>query len=322
VKLARIAALLAAAAAGCALVATKPKPPGLVIREPPLYAALSETYPPTTEPADPVRKAVLDRINRDRRAERLPPVAWDEAASRVADRFCAEQIKEKTRGHFLTNGIPPYARTAFAGVFGMQAENSVTWRTTAPKFTESAESLALSGQDSMMEEVPPNDGHRRTILDPDATHVGVGYAIEKNEFRMAQEFLTRHLEVLTLERVAEDPSTILVRGKVAAAYRMEFVTLAHEPPPHTLSRAEVNSRTFYAYPTAGLAFVPEGRNSMRVVGTVTEDRLHVDSKRGFYFRFTPPSAGLWTIVFYTGIERERPRPGGLAVLWADRDPRP
>ena len=28
-----------------------------------------------------------------------------------------------------------------------------------------------------MEEKPPADGHRRTILDPEATHVGVGYAI-------------------------------------------------------------------------------------------------------------------------------------------------
>jgi len=80
-----------------------------------------------------VKQAVFDRINADRRRADLPPVEWDERASLVADRFCAAQIADRTRGHFLTNGVPPYARTAFDGIFGMQAENAVAWRTTGPK---------------------------------------------------------------------------------------------------------------------------------------------------------------------------------------------
>jgi hypothetical protein len=313
VKLARIVVLAAAAAAGCALVVPrKEKPRPFAIRQPPL--PISESYPNTEEPSDPVKKAVLERINEDRRKANLPPVAWDERASGVADRFCAAQIAERTRGHFLTNGIPPYARTAFDGVFGMQSENAVTWRTTGPKFEDSTVSLALSGQASMMAEVAPNDGHRRTILDPDATHVGVGYAVEKGDFRMAQEFLTRRLQSLSLEPAPDDPSIVIFRGKTIEGRRLAFVTIAHEPPPRPLSRNVVNARDSYAYPAPTLSYIPSGERSFRVVDTVTEDRIHLEPNRGFSFRFAPAQPGLWTFSIYTAGDRDRPRPGGLAVL--------
>jgi uncharacterized protein YkwD len=315
VKLARIAVLAFAAAAGCALVATPKRTTPFVIRRPPL--PISESYPPPQGPKDPVKQAVLERINEDRRKADLPPVAWDERASAVADRFCAAQIAERTRGHFLTNGIPPYARTALDGIFGMQAENSVTWRTTAPKFEESTVSLALSGHASMMAEVPPNDGHRRTILDPEATHVGVGYAVERGDFRMSQEFLTRKLQRLSLEAAPDDASTVVFRGQMLEGHRVAFVTIAHEPTPRTLPREVVNARDSYTYPSPTLSYVPSGERSFRVVDTVTEDRLRLEANRAFSFRFTPSSPGLWTFVVYAASDRGRPRPGGLAVLWAE-----
>jgi len=319
VTLARIAAVAAAAAFGCALVATPAKTSPFAIRQPPI--PISESYPEAQQPKDPVKKAIFERINEDRRKASLPPVAWDERASAVADRFCAAQIEERTHGHFLMNAIPPYARTAFDGIFGMQAENAVTWRTTAPKFEESAESLALSGHASMMAEVPPNDGHRRTILDPEATHVGVGYAVEKGDFRMAQEFLTRRLQTMALEPAPDDPSTVVFRGRALEGRRVAFVTIAHEPPPRPLPRAVVNARDFYTYPTATLSYTPSGDKSFRVVDTVTEDRIRFEANRGFSFRFTPTSAGLWTFVIYTSGDGPRPRPGGLAVLWAEESAR-
>ena len=133
-------------------------------------------------------------------------MAWDGGAARVADAFCARQIREGTRGHFLTDGIPPYARTSFAGVFGAQSENSVSWVIDRPYFSEPISRLALAGHEDMMAESPPGDGHRRTILDPEATHVGVGYAVEGGRFQMAQEFLTRTLERLSIVRSEPVPA--------------------------------------------------------------------------------------------------------------------
>src|SRR4029453_16426210 len=192
---------------------------------------VKERIPERSSPKDPVKQGVLERINSDRAAAGLPPVAWDEAASKVADAFCAAQVAEGTRGHFLTDGIPPYARTAFAGISGMGSENSISWITTAPAFEETALALALAGHSDMMRETPPNDGHRRAILDPEATHVGVGWSVEGGSFRIAEEFLTRRLAELKLD---SDGGTLIVKGKTMSDYSLQFVTIAWQAFPHRL----------------------------------------------------------------------------------------
>jgi uncharacterized protein YkwD len=310
--------LLATACAGNG--AADPAPPPLAIVAPQLETPLVETFPsPDALPTDPVKAAVFERINRDRGAEGLPPVLWDEAASRVADAFCRGQIRERTTGHFLTNGLPPYARTALAGVFGMQYENSVTWKTSGPSFNDPVEDLALTGQAEMLAEKPPYDGHRKTILDPDATHVGVGYDVRGPDFRMAQEFLTRHLAWLSIERVSPRSAGVIVRGKPIEGKRLFFVTVAWEPPPARLTREEASRRMSYSYAPPVEAYIKEGLVNMRIVGAVTSDRVRFGRDEAFEFRFSPDRPGLWTFVFHTKpLREESTSSGGVAVLWVDR----
>ncbi len=85
--------------------------------------------------------------------------------------------------------------------------------------------------------------------------------------------MTRRLAEMTLTRVAESPTTILVEGRILSPYAFEFVTLAHESSPRPLSRAEADARTSYRYPDPQLAYVAEGRKALRVVGTDTQDRV-------------------------------------------------
>jgi uncharacterized protein YkwD len=308
---------MAAGCAGHSSPADAPAP-SLVIVAPLLDTPIEDRMPPEDgRPFDPVKLAVFNRINRDREAEGLPAVLWDDAASRVSDGYCTSQILEGTSGHFLKNGVPPYARTSFAGVFGMQYENSVTWRTTAPAFEESVTDLALESHAGMLAERPPDDGHRRTILDPAATHVGVGYAILGGSFRMAQEFLTRHLAWVRLEGSPGRP-VIDVRGVPVAGRRLQFVTAGWEPAPTPLTRVEASGRTSYSYPPAILGFVPEGNVTLKIAGTTTHDRIR-SSGPEFSFRFTPDRPGLWTFEFYTIAAREvRPTPGGAITVWFDR----
>jgi uncharacterized protein YkwD len=304
------AAVFALTAWSCAAVPPAATATKLVVHAPKL--PLSEKWPPDTTPKDPVQKGVFDRINADRAAAGLSPVAWDEAAARVAEAYCNAQIVDGTRGHFLTDGVPPYARTAFAGISGMGSENAVAWITSSPSFTESPLTLALAGHADMMREEPPNDGHRKAILDPEATHVGVGYAVKGGSFRMAQEFLTRRLAELDLRSEA---GTILVRGRTVSGYSLQFVTIAREDAPQKMTKEEARARNSYTYPDAKYSLVAEGRRSMRVVGTETDDRIHVGGTGDFLFRFSPTQAGLWTMIFYVAEAREKPHPGGLAVFW-------
>ncbi|HKF41869.1 MAG TPA: CAP domain-containing protein [Thermoanaerobaculia bacterium] len=327
-KLARLGACLAASAlaAGCAVhpsAAADPTEPkgssSLRVRLPDLSSPVVDVYPkPDAAPSDPLKEAVLVRINRNRAAAGVQPVAWDDGAARVADAFCRQQVREATNGHFLTDGVPPYARTAFSGVFGAQSENSVSWVTTARSFTDSATQLALLGHDGMMAEKPPSDGHRRTILDPEATHVGVGYALEGGRFQMAQEFLTRTLERLTLS--LRDPSHLVLRfeGKALSGYLLEFVTIAHEPTPASLTREQASGRTTYSYPSATLAYVGEGVSGMRVSGVDTQEKIRIWSNREFSFAFAPDRPGLYTFLFYTAVRSSEPaRPGGSVTVWVE-----
>ena len=277
-----------------------------------------EDWPPATTPNDPVKRAVFQKINEDRLRAGLAPVAWDEAVSRVADEFCARQIAEHTRGHFLMDGIPPYARTGFAGVFGKGAENSVSWLTSASSFSEPAVALALSGHRDMMSEMPPADGHRRTILNPEMTHVGVGYAIDHGRFQMAQEFLVRGLERLGFRVSTEARPSALFEGQPRSRRVLRFVTIAWEASPRFITREEANSRITYAYPKPFLAYVPEGEVRLHVSDTQTQDRLQVRRDGSFSFAFSPPQPGLYTFVLYTSTkEAAEPRPSGSATLWFD-----
>jgi uncharacterized protein YkwD len=325
-----LARLLCAAQAlailGCAAVRhppdrTRATPSPLRIRAPDLSQPLVESLPAADGyPNDVVKEGIFERINRDRLLAGLPPVAWDEAASRVADAFCAQQVREATRGHFLMDGVPPYARTAFAGVFGAQSENSVSWVTTAASFNEPLLRLALKGHEEMMDEKPPQDGHRRTILDPDVTHVGVGYANANGRFQMSQEFLTRGLERLKLVALESPRLAMRFEGKMLQTWQLEFVTIAREPSPAPLTQEEATGRTSYSYPRPTIAYVPEGTSLIRVSETDTQARIRLRSSKEFSFSFAPDRPGLYTFVFYTAARASEPaRPGASATIWVEGD---
>jgi uncharacterized protein YkwD len=284
------------------------------IAAPDLSRPLVETYPPPSAPRDPVKLALFTRINRDRVAGGLAPVLWDEAASRVSDTYCAQQVREKSRGHFLMDGLPPYARMALAGVFGMGAENSASWKTTGTWAGESLENIGLTGHERMMAERPPQDGHRRTILDPSATHVGVGYAVRGGLFQMSQEFLVRGLERLALSRGSSRLPLLKVEGIVLPPGRIHFVAIAREPRPEPLTQAGANATTSYSYPLADEAYVPEGYNSRQVTGALTLDRIRLHKDRGFSFVYLPSQPGLYTFIFYVIQEGRKPMQGGSATV--------
>jgi uncharacterized protein YkwD len=316
--LAGLSLALTAACAGPHTAPSPPAPPVARIVLPPPGRTLAEEYPAPASPDEPVRRAVFERINADRAAEGLAPVAWDEGAARVAGAFCAAQVAEKTHGHFLRDGVPPYARTGLAGVFGYQAENVASWSTTAKTFSDTPRTLALSAHRSMIGETPPDDGHRRTILDPEATHVGVGWAMEGGRFQIAQEFLARGLERVAVG-VDERGAAVRVSASARSPYRVAFVTLAWEALPRPLTAEEASGRTSYRYPKASLAFVPEGHRDIQIVGVTTEDRIRLGHDRDFEIAYAADGPGLYTFVFWLARKGEdRGRPLGSAVFRAEK----
>jgi hypothetical protein len=316
VKLTRLLPSVALLLPVCCAGLQHPESPVRRVVAPSLERPLREGFPSLAVPKDSVKAAVFAQINSDRERMGLAPVSWDEQASRVADAFCARQVREKTQGHYLMDGIPPYARTAFAGVFGMQLENSASWLTTGTSFAQDARELALSGHERMMAEVPPRDGHRKTILDPDATHVGVGWSSELGRFQMAEEFLMRRLAWLTLSRLRGDRVILRLEGQTLSD-PIQLVTIAWEVAPAPLTQKEATARNSYFYPQPRQSLIPEGYRAS-VSGTAARDSIRLDKDRGFSFEFAPDRPGLWTLVLYTARRpTERGHPAGSVTVWVE-----
>src|SRR5262249_48116577 len=150
-------------------------------------AAAATAVAPGDDPADEtrmsLRMSMLRLINRDRKQFDLGPVQLDLQLSTAADTYCRAQIRNGTTGHFTTAGGAPYRRCSFAGGNDAVSETAAAWSAGYNFDAKSLYEMMRSSEESMMREVAPHDGHRRTILDPYATHVAIGLAWEGGEFR-------------------------------------------------------------------------------------------------------------------------------------------
>lgn len=275
-------------------------------------APLAQGNAPLDETKATLRYEVLRLINRDRKAHGLPPVELDAQASAIADAYCRTQIRNGTTGHFTTDGQAPYMRYSFAGGNDGVSENAAAWSASYTFSDRALYEMVRRSEEAMMGEVPPHDGHRRTILDPYATHVGIGLAWEKGEFRLAQEFIRRYVEFSRpLPRTARIGDAVSAAGRPLPGARVEAITVHHEPLPETISANVANLITSYSLPDKRRDYLPrlKTRYERRDDGTLRiVSRQYKDGSRGdFYlgedggFSFNVPLAdgpGVYTVVVW------------------------
>src|SRR5438132_10355791 len=173
-----------------------------------------------------LREELLRLINRDRKQFGLPVVQLDPFASVVADNYCRDQIRNGTSGHFTLDGQAPYMRYSFAGGNDGVSENAAAWSASYQFSDRALYEMMRRSEDAMMREVAPHDGHRRTILDPWATHVGIGLAWERGEFRLTQEFIRHYVDWRrSLPRSAFAGDHILCSGQPVRGYDVDAITV-------------------------------------------------------------------------------------------------
>ena len=262
--------------------------------------------------ATTLRAHILKMINRDRQIYRLPPVTLDVEASALGDAYCREQIRHGTTGHFSVDGLSPYMRYSFAGGNDAVSENAAAWSANYAFNDRALYEMARRSEDAMMAEAPPNDGHKRAILDPHATHVGIGMAWERGEFRLVQEFVRRYIGwTRPLPRAARVEDTIIGTGKPIAGARIEAITVHHEPFPATMTAAAASAIQKYALPANRKEYLPRLKSEYTRNGDGTlayVRREYADGRRGdFYlseagdFSFTVPfteGPGVYTVVVW------------------------
>jgi uncharacterized protein YkwD len=277
-----------------------------------LGAPLAQGDGPLDETRLTLRGAMLRMINRDRKQFGLRPLELDAQASTLADAYCAAQIRNHTTGHFTVDGQAPYMRYSFGGGNDGVSENAAAW-SASYKFTD-AELYAMMrrSEDAMMAEVAPHDGHRRTILDPNATAVGIGLAWERGEFRMTQEFIRRYLEwPRPLPRSASTTDRVLCNSRPVAGYGIEAITVHYEAPPQAISARTANAIETYSLPSARREYVPRIPAVTHRVGDMIETisrrgdfTLARDGSCSFAVPF-PDGAGVYTVVVWVKKTSER-----------------
>lgn len=275
-------------------------------------ASLAQGEGPRDETRATLRFEILRQINHDRARHGLAPVRLDAALSELSDAYCRRQIRYGTTGHFTVDGLTPYMRYSLAGINDGLSENAAAWSASHSFSDRALYDMARRSQDAMMAENPPNDGHRKAILDPHATHVGIGLAWEKGEFRIVQNFARRYINwTRPLPRAAAPGEPVLLAAKPIAGYQIEAISVHHEPIPETLSPQVANARSRYGLPARRIDYLPRLRSYIRpredgTFNLVREE--YSDGRRGDFtvtadgnFNFTVPllyGSGVYTVVVW------------------------
>jgi uncharacterized protein YkwD len=178
------------------------------------------------------RDELLELLNEERRHAGLSTLEMDPLACKVA----AEHARDLATGDFLSHwgsdGRKPYHRYSFAGGTDASQENLAS--------ATSVQSIAIPGivndlremHQAMLAEVPPRDGHRKTILDPYHTHVGFGIALRGRNLKLDELYLARYLRLAPFKNSAKPKSTVLLSGRLLSPqYFLNNVDVFYEPLP-------------------------------------------------------------------------------------------
>lgn len=224
-----------------------------------LAARVAHAAPVTASPelAASIKAKMLAIINDERREFGFGAVRLDPLASSVADALCKRQVYDRSVGHYSTDGLAPYHRYSFAGGLHGITENTAAWSRETPYTASEIERLVEESMRAMLREAPPDDGHRRAILDPHATHVGLGFAWRDGEVRIAQEFVRRYLKWTSPPlRELRAGERAVCAAKPGDGWSVAAMVVHYEPAPRPLSRTAASRIVSYELPATRTDFKP------------------------------------------------------------------
>lgn len=242
------------------------------------------------------REYMLSLINRDRAGDHLPPLQLDDVADSAAQLHSEEMASDNFSSHWHPDGSKPPQRYNDVGGTDYVAENSYAGHLDSPwSSTKSVAQVFPTGELERVEkaffnERPPNDGHRKNILDPNHTHVGIGlthvdllYQGQPNSQRTycAQEFVSRHGAFKLSKRSFNGGTPFVIDGDLDDSVKMYSVNICREDLPEKIRLSVLQDdrdRRFHGGYTIGTeqtaAIFPAPFKSCPA-GTLTVDGKHI-----------------------------------------------
>lgn len=255
-----------------------------------------------------LRLRLVERINRDRAEHGVPPVVYDPLASRIGDAFCLDAVLTGISAHFDAAGRAPYVRWGRGGGVDYHVQNVAAYGVSSGALDRPLAEILLASHATMMAERPPDDGHRRTILDRELDHVGIGVGVAAGEVRLTQEFSRVAFEWLALpgQRLRAG-SLAIVGGKPLPGLEVALVEIRQEPPPRPLDRDDPRRGGSYGFPPLVKQLWPGPPRGFVLLGGERPDfELRKD---GSFFAQFPLDAGPGSYVAIVYVRRG-PGPSG------------
>lgn len=214
----------------------------------PAYSTFA--YPTlSTNQINQLKQHILSLINQERTSFGLRPVELDDFASKVAASHCQEMLDYEFTSHWNQAGLKPYMRYSYAGGVDAVMENVAgKWSNSGldpARIPSIVEQLHLA----MFNEYPPNDSHRRTILQPQHTHVGLAFFFNQNRLQIAEEFVARYVDVEPIARKIKLGEDIVIKGELLyEATDLHTIDVFYEPFPERMTVDYLNRTTQYGFP--------------------------------------------------------------------------
>ena len=217
--------------------------PSVTAEPPPLppYTPDASPFKPEGELAE-LFDYMLQLINRDRQEYGLSPVTLGFNAA--AQKHAQDMFDNYFISHWGTDGLKPYMRYTIEGGLRYEQENSAYsgWydRTENPDsyapIDVRQELQAL--QAAMMAEVPPDDGHRRNILNKSHTSVNLGIAYDDKRLALVQQFEGDYIEFTHPPVISGN--TLVLSGRFQMdSVDFNNISIFYDPLPQALTQHDL-----------------------------------------------------------------------------------
>jgi len=230
------------------------------------YVSEAGPIPRPTGPLshDDAVRYVLALINHDRAEAGVPPVEWDANAARAAEAHVADMAQNGYTAHWGTDGSVPEQRYTTAGGTQLMKENvACFFDGQVRKLDAGAAYRAIDLEkieSAFMNEVPPNDGHKKNIIAKWHTGVGIALAMPMGipQPCMAQEFVDEYGEYGSLPGTASPRQVVTISGEIKDPVTFGGVGIARIEPARPLTPEHLNSTSTYAIPKPSVLYFPKG----------------------------------------------------------------
>jgi len=254
-----------------------------------------------------IRKNIFEMINEEREVEKVPLVEMDDLATEVATKHAVDLVTKEFIGHWGSDGLKPYHRYSAAGGTHATEENvsaaDGTWSNKAKDLKQDSAYLHVR----MYQEKPPNDGHRRAILAPQHTHVGIGLAVQDLRLRLVELFVAKYVDVKPIKREARPGAQLSFSGKIVRrGYLFNNIEVFYEPLPTPPELEWLRQPRSYALPKESRVLNPRVQPPFTYMdGTVGIVEVFADRSFQTPISLYKGKPGIYTIVVWLRTAQSR-----------------